>query len=184
MAAKPSLLDLPDPCLLAIISHCRSDARTLCNAALAHSSLHSAAAPAHTSISLRIMPGHMPSLLRFLTAHGQHVQHLHLSRDGSAVDLPALQLPPSVQLESLALSNLHVSLSLDSSDQHSLGVLDRQSRLQTLSWYNCSTDTSLDGIAAALKQLPALRDLAVTGVLVQATHHCAPEDTLLAFPGM
>jgi hypothetical protein len=147
--------------------------------------LRSAAATAHTSITLHTRHDqHMSSLLRFLTAHGQHVRHLTLSSDpDSTPGLPALQFPPSVQLESLALSSLRVSLILGSGGQHSLGVLGGQTRLQTLSLRDCVIDKRSGGrLAAALKQLPALQDLTLTGVLRQALVPCDPED-ILPFPG-
>jgi hypothetical protein len=194
MAAKTSLVDLPAPCLLAIMRHCSSDAGTLCSAAQAHSSLRSAAATAHTSITLHLSCGrHLWSLLRFLTAHGQHVRHLALSSDlvGTIIRAAqpaewfaalALQFPPSVQLESLALDDMRVSLISGSGGQHSLGVLGGQSRLQTLSLKDCVFEKTSGGLAAALKQLPALQDLTLTGPLSQKLVPCEPED-ILPFPG-
>lgn len=171
-------------CLLSIMRHCSSDARGLCSAARAHSSLRSAAAAAHTSITLDVeYPRQISSLLRCLAAHGQHVRHLHLSSGVfGTIGLAPLQFPPSVQLESLALADLRVAVSTDSDGQHSLGILVGQSRLQTLSLKDCTIDTTEDGLAAALRQLPALQHLAVTGLLWQALDPCGPKD-ILPFPG-
>lgn len=125
----------------------------------------------------------MSSLLRFLTAHGQHVRHLHLSSDPIGTNVLArTQFPPSVQLESLALGDLRVSVSSDSGGQYQLGVLTGQSRLHKLSFKGCIIDTSLGCLAAAVRQLPALQHLAVTGLLRQALDPGDPEDTL-PFPG-
>jgi hypothetical protein len=125
---------------------------------------------------------HLASLLRFLTAHGQHVRHLQLSSDpADTPGLAALQFPPSVsQLQSLALGDLRVSVSSDSGGQQQLGVLTGQSRLRKLSFKDI-IDTSLDGLAAALRALPALQDLAVTGILRQALAPGSPDN--LPFPG-
>lgn len=112
------------------------------------------------------------------------MRHLHLSSDPAGTpELAALQFPPSVsQLESLALGNLRVSVSSDSGGQEQLGVFTGQSRLHKLSFKDCIIDTSLDSLAAALRALPALQDLAVTGILRQALNPAGPA-SILPFPG-
>lgn len=181
--AAPSLLRLPSSCLLAIMQHCCDDL-TRCSAARAHSSLRSAAAAAMTSITLQITHARRAwSLLLFLRAHGEHVRHLHLSSDGIGLKgLSQLELPPSVQLESLSLECMRVSVSLHSAGQGSTGVLTGQSFLRKLGLKDCIIDTPLEGLAVALRQLPALVHLCIAGQLHVARHPCDPED-LLPFPG-
>lgn len=111
-----------------------------------------------TSIALQITHARQAwSLLRFLKAHSERLRHLYLTSDGIGLKgLSELQLPPSVQLESLILMCMCVSVSLHSTGQGSLGVLTEQSCLQKLGLKDCIIDTPLDGLAAALRQLPAL----------------------------
>ena len=82
----PSLLDLPDLCLLAVMRHCADDPTTLCSAARTHSRLHQAADSALTSITCRFTQSHqqqLESIGWYLDKpHRQdHVTSLNLSGD-------------------------------------------------------------------------------------------------------
>jgi hypothetical protein len=72
-----SLLDLPDPCLLAVLCCCSSDMRTLFSVARAHSRLHQAATavlgPIRTPLKNQQQ---LQSLMEYLSNHSAEVTSL------------------------------------------------------------------------------------------------------------
>ena len=106
-----SLLDLPDPCLLAVLQCCATDGqRSLFNAARAHSRLHQAAAAALRSITAVLaIQQQVEGVLHYLSLYRQHLYSLDLTgNDERSGDI--LELPPNLQLESLQLSRFNLQL--------------------------------------------------------------------------
>jgi hypothetical protein len=78
-----TLLQLPDPCLLAVM-HCMTDHHvSLFSAARAHSRLHQAAVLALSSIKVVVKTQQQldHSLLLYLGKHGQHVNNMAVCGD-------------------------------------------------------------------------------------------------------
>jgi hypothetical protein len=63
-------LELPDPCLLAVLQHCADDPGSLCSAARAHSRLHQAAVMVCGSVTLPPYENHLDSLRVYLSKYG------------------------------------------------------------------------------------------------------------------
>jgi hypothetical protein len=84
---QPSLLQLPDACLLAVLQCCADDLRSMFCAARAHSRLHQAAVLAASSIRAVVNGGNILSeqqqqadiVLLYLCKHGQHVDNNRVS---------------------------------------------------------------------------------------------------------
>jgi hypothetical protein len=96
-----SLLQLPDPCLLAVLQCLADDAASLCSAARTHSRLHAAAVQALRSINPPEIKSQqlLDSMMPYLKQHGQNVDELCLRAHYSVA---LRQLPPEVdQLTSL-----------------------------------------------------------------------------------
>lgn len=111
-ATTSLLVELPDPCLLAVLQCCAaSGPRCLLSAARAHSRLHQPASTALSSIDATTTAGgqQVDSLVLYLGKHGQHITSISLKGDLHGdpphSDLPRLlQLPTSLrQLNSLSL---------------------------------------------------------------------------------
>jgi hypothetical protein len=106
------LLQLPDPCLLAVLQ-CQGLADCpvwLCSAARAHSRLHQAAVLALNSVNKVITSQQQvdDSLLPYLRKHGQHVDSVALTATAEGFSL--CQLGPILQLTSLELKRLNLQL--------------------------------------------------------------------------
>ena len=107
------LLDLPDPCLLAVLQRC-SDNRSLIIAARTHSRLHKAAVAALRSINT-VLPTQQQAdgVLLYLRKHGQHVNSIALQKPGHHGEGEAVTLhcpPANLQLGSLQLTGLRLQL--------------------------------------------------------------------------
>ena len=92
--AEPvSLMQLPDPCLLAVLQCCADDAVSLASAARAHSRLHQAAVLALSNITAYSRTQqHVDSSVVYLFNHGHHVDSLVLKGPGgSAAGSPTPQ---------------------------------------------------------------------------------------------
>jgi hypothetical protein len=76
--SAPSLLQLPDLCLLAVLQHLAAhDQRGLCSAARSHSKLHQAAVAVLHNI--KAVTSHVDSVLTYLTKHSEKVHGVNLS---------------------------------------------------------------------------------------------------------
>lgn len=170
--APPSLLDLPDPCLLAVLQRLVDYPASLLSAARAHSRLNQAAVVAlsRNTANVRAQQQLDDSLLPYLGKHGQHVGSMLLQgRDPSFVgtfgDKPAktLQLqhlPASLQLTSLQVKMFDVQLQPGNGLQGVLrpGMPVKQLRL---GWC-CTLLDEQHGLAAALHGLPCLEHFSVS----------------------
>jgi hypothetical protein len=109
--SAPSLLVLPNLCLLAVLQILAADGNcSLFSAARAHSRLHQAAVLALCSITGKLtQQQQMDGVLQYLSKHGQHVDSIAIegSDDGA---LTLRQLPSNLQLSSLQLAGLDVQL--------------------------------------------------------------------------
>jgi hypothetical protein len=155
------LLELPDPCLLAVMQHCAvDDQRSLFSAATAHSRLHQAAVLALQSITASLPEQeHMDSLLLYLWRHGQKVDSITFQGDEDWNDEVKLcQLPQVAQLSSLCLKWMKVQLH---PGKGCLGVLAGAPPLKQLRLTNCELIDDEQGLAAALMQLPQLEHLSL-----------------------
>lgn len=86
------LLELPEPCLLAVLRRCADDSpRSLFSAARAHSRLQQAAAAVLSN--LRAVIRSSDSMLLYLSKHGQHLASISLQ--GEAGFTVTLSLPPT-----------------------------------------------------------------------------------------
>ena len=157
--SAPLLVQLPDPCLLAVLQCCASDLRSLLSAARAHSRLHQAAVVALSSISvgeITQQQQQVDGLLQYLSSHGQHVQSLDLV-PGDAI-LYMRQLPRNLQLSSLALECMDLQLQPGGGFQ---GVVRPGVPLKKLQLIRCILLDGVQGLAAALSLLPGLQHLSI-----------------------
>jgi hypothetical protein len=107
-SAQPCwLLELPDPCLQAVLQYCAADdLRSLISAAMSHSRLHQAAFTALPSITATIQQQHLGCVLRFLRKHSQDVRCISMRRaraGAGRINIALYQLPSNLQLSSLQL---------------------------------------------------------------------------------
>jgi hypothetical protein len=149
--SPPSLLlELPDPCLLAVLQCLADDPASLFSAARAHSRLHQAAVVAlsRITVTMKTTQQQYGSLLPYLGKHGQHV-------DSMAIQCGVWhQLPDNLQLTSLQLDGALVQLQPGNGFQ---GVLRPGLPLKQLRLNRCCTLLDeQDGVVAALQGLPAL----------------------------
>jgi hypothetical protein len=158
-----TLLQLPDPCLLAVLRCC--DTRSKCSAASAHSRLHEAAAAALTSITLDAsrsskVLSRQPRLDSqvdvYLPRHGQHVDRLSLG----AGELR--QLPTTLtKLTSLTAKSMRLQLLPGCGFQGVLGAAVTPP-LKRLRLNECIMMMDLEeGLTAALALLPGLEHLSI-----------------------
>jgi hypothetical protein len=166
---QPSLVDLPDPCLLAVLRCLAYDPVSLFSAARAHSRLHQAAVVALSIITVMHKTQQQldDSLLPYLGKHGQHIDSMvlqgHLvTRWGQdpAKQLQLQQLPTNLQLTSLQLDRCNVQLQPGNGFQGVLkpGLPLKQLQLGT----HCTLLDEAGGLAAALHQLAVLENLSVS----------------------
>jgi hypothetical protein len=180
-----SLLQLPDALLLAVLQHLADDPASLAAAAQTHSRLHQAAVLAPgSSISAKIDDQEqLASLLLYLERHGQYLDSITLSSNysyGSYVELHAhssddsdtesdeeeesvvlWQLPASMQLHSLKLSNIVLNC-WRQGDEGFQGVLAAGAPLKRLQLSECLLPDTCDAtLTAALAELPALEHLSI-----------------------
>jgi hypothetical protein len=169
-AAVLSLLDLPDPCLLAVLQCVAADdQRSLFSAARAHSRLHQAAAAALRSITAVLaIQQQVEGVLHYLSLYGQHFYSLNLTgNDERSGDI--FELPPNVQLHSLQLSGFNLQLQPGGGLHGVLGAAASVAALKQLRLKDCIVVDSgaSKGLAAALSQLPCLEHLCLNDVRVK-----------------
>jgi hypothetical protein len=130
-----SLIDLPDPCLLAVFQCLADDPASLCSAARAHSRLHQAAAAALRSVTAKVVrQKQVDSVLMYLRKYS-HVDSISLqgapkaplqlgdsansvlarfrnpfSSRGRPDKVCLRQMPPNLQLHPLQLDSVAVQL--------------------------------------------------------------------------
>jgi hypothetical protein len=105
-----SRLDLPDKALLAVLRCLAADRDrwSLFSAARAHSTLHQLSAAALPSIDVDANQQRLASLQLYLRRHGQHINSIELrGRDYTDI-LLLTELPSSLQLHRLVLTNLRL----------------------------------------------------------------------------
>ena len=156
-----SLLDLPHPCLQAVLQ-CRAvnfytdGNRALCSAARAHSRLHQAAVAALHSIA-KYAPKQRDALrvMLYLEKHGQHVSHLHMNGNDRFTG-SIRRLPTNLHLSSLQLDWMCLQLFPRSGLKHRFpGVLGSAgvAGLRRLRFSECELIDDAAGLAAALSKV-------------------------------
>lgn len=124
-------LNLPDPCILAVLQHtiecacsagdacsssysCESlDYRSFFSVARAHPKLHTAASVKLRRVSASLRQLHLGNFLLYLANHAQQLKDLELS-----CRVHLRQLPHTLQLDSLTLTGASVQLNQDSCVDH------------------------------------------------------------------
>jgi hypothetical protein len=164
MAARQEasqLLQLPDPCLVAVLQCCSSDLVSLFSAARAHSRLHQAAVQALSTITVgRVRrQQQIDGLLLYCSRHGQHVDGIDISGN-LFEDIRLSQLPNDLKLQSLKLAHMDLQLQPGSGFQ---GVARPGVPLKQLQLFYCELLDGADGLAAGLAMLPELQHLSITG---------------------
>jgi hypothetical protein len=166
------LVQLPKPCLVAVLQHLTDDPANLFSAARSHSRLHQAAAVALRSIKAVISDSWTldQSLLPYLARHGQYIDNLHLR--GHVFVQYLHHLPSKLQLTSLVLVNTEVQL-YTTLDLHNPGVElgaryswqgvlgAAEMPLKQLELRDCTLLDGTKGLEAALEHLPGLEHLSV-----------------------
>ena len=160
------LLQLPDPCLLAVMQCLSHNSRSLFSAARAHSRLHQAAVMALSSIIVTVDDElQLDSVLLYLANHGQHVSNLTLHNfadnrpraDGGGAPLNLFLLLQS-NLHSLELHEFALQLQPNSGYQ---GAAKDGSALEDLIISECQLLDGEEELAAALSALPSLQHLSI-----------------------
>jgi hypothetical protein len=159
-----TLLELPDPCLLAVLQCCADDLVSMFSAARAHSRLHQAAVQALSSMTVDdfAQQHQLDVVLLYLLRHGQHVNNLDLG-GGIFTEIRLLQLPDHLKLHSLRLSNIELQLQPGSGFK---GLVRPGLPLKQLRLYDCKLLDGEEGLAAALALLPGLQHLLICNVNV------------------
>jgi hypothetical protein len=167
-----TLLQLPDPCLVAILRCCAYPG-SICSAARAHSRLHQAAVLALTVIATEVTQQQLDNLMDvYLPSHGQHIDSISLDVFDVAWVLskgewsdevsPSLrQLPPTLtKLSSLSFREFDLQLQPGGGHRGVLGAAALPA-LKQLRLDCCTLLDGVQGLAAALALLPELEHLAV-----------------------
>ena len=109
-AVAPSLLRLPDPCLLLVLQFCADDQRTVFSAARTHSRLHQAVVALSSITAGLSQQQHADGLLLYLEKHGQPLDSLSLV-GGAHGAVSLQQLPSNLQLTTLQFEQVTLQLS-------------------------------------------------------------------------
>jgi hypothetical protein len=175
MAPAPAALfppiELPDPCLLAVMQCCASagDLLSLFSASRTHSKLHEAAVAALHSMTAHVTQQQQAdSLLLYLARHAQHVDSVEIR---GADDRPVAlrQLPHNLLLHSLCLDNFGLQLQPGGGCKGVLGTGAKVAALKQLQLSNSELLGGDEGLAATMEQLPTeLEALAIHMVGVAA----------------
>ena len=152
------MLDLPDPCLLAVLRCLKNDRISLFNAANAHSRLHQAAVVALSSITVTLQrKWQMDSLLLYLKQYGKQLGSVQLE-----AWQPLRQLPPTLRVTSLIFNNMRLQLQPGNGFQGVLrpGLPLKQLQLQECAVLDGAGDdqrlTAAWGVLSLLTELEAL----------------------------
>ena len=167
------LLQLPEPCLLAILRLLEHDPDSLCAAARAHSRLHQVALLVPRHIKAVVNQQRLDSLLQHLSQHSSSVQVASMDLKGTQIEIrhgphgphnepwPTLrQLPTSRKLASLQLTDFNVQMQPGHGFEGVLGAA-AQLPLQQLLLRDCELLDGIERLEAALLLLPALEHLSV-----------------------
>ena len=157
------LLQLPDPCLLAVMQCCADDPRSLFSAARAHSRLHQAAVLPLRSMTATVNHETVASAVSYLTSHGQHIEDLDMMSKGNRChqwySVVLFELPNNMsKLTSLQLAGMSLQLLHGRFFQ---GVLAAGPPLKQLQLHRCKLCDHRDALAAALLVLPTLQRLSI-----------------------
>jgi hypothetical protein len=175
------LLDLPDPCLLAVLQCCGDDLRSLFSITRAHSRLHKAVSVLD---SFQIHMSNIASAtwdtvchqqqvncaLLYLGEHGENIRSVSVTSDiYEPTDQPSIrQLPLGLQLTSLQLDGLRLQLQPGCGFQGVLGAAAGLAALKQLRFSWCKLldrGDGLEAMLAGLMQLPAgLEHLSINDV--------------------
>lgn len=167
----PSLLVLPDTCLVTVLQYVAvDDHKSVFSAARAHSRLRQAAiavATAQRSIKVGVrQQQQVDSMLLYLAKYGQNINNI----DFRALQLVSIyQLPSNLRLSSLQCDGFELQLQPGGCFQ---GVLGDAARLAALKQLRLSGCRVLDvrahaGLAAAFSNLPTgLEHLSIDGIMV------------------
>jgi hypothetical protein len=163
--APLSLLQLPEPCLHAVLRCHVEDPRSLFNAARAHNRLHAAAAVVLTSCSMKCSEpepsqSQLHSLQLYLSRHRQNVRSLKVQSNRAWL-VSLSELPEGLQLQRLYLEDVNVQLWPFNG---SLGVLEAATALTQLQPLRCRLlgDNRLAMLARTLQLLPTLQHLCIS----------------------
>ena len=180
-----SLLQLPGPCLEAVLRCCADDPRSVCSAARAHSRLHQAAVLAVSSIEVVVKTyPQLNSLVNvYLASHGKHVDSISLNGDEDQPPWSLSQLPATLtKLSSLQLDRFHLHL-LPGHGYNGIveavaaaGPLLKQLRLDNIT---LGDEEDGESLAQVLALLPGLGHLCCSGY----QRYINDQDVDLAFPG-
>ena len=157
-----TLMDLPDPCLLAVLRCCADDMCSLFSAARAHSRLQQAAVLVANSIRAAVPEQQQTdSALRYLSGDGELVHSISLQGCLRTMRLHELPHNHLTNLFCLHLSDLPLQLQpgnwLMGVLSSSLPIPELQlQRFSLLDWQEC--------LAAALALLPKLQHLSLVGI--------------------
>jgi hypothetical protein len=167
LQSASKLLQLPEPCLVAVLGYCADDPRSLFSAARAHSRLQQAAAVAASSIkAVRAVVTEQQqadSVLLYLAHHGQHVDSISIEKPQGIKGWVRITELPHEQLQGLSsLSCTGLALRLQPWNG-SQGVLGPGVPLKQLQLHRCRIQAAT--LAAALAMLPQLQYLRFTGNL-------------------
>ena len=163
------LLQLPDPCLLAVLQCCAGDPCSLFSAARAHSRVHQAAVVALSSLTAgKVTQQRLDSVLLYLAKHGEHVDSMDLEGiyEGKQGRLARLrQLPTNMQLDSMQFIKMHLQMQPGSDFQ---GLVRAGLPLKQLRVLDCQLLDGMEGLAAALAMLPGLEHLSIAFTAILA----------------
>jgi hypothetical protein len=159
--SESGLLDLPNPCLVAVMCCCAEDLHSLFSAARAHSRLHQAAVLAISSIRTVVRQQQQAdSVLLYLSNHGQHVDSIDLAgleaADSALFEVRELPRNKLQGLSSLAFSRMRLQLQPGDGFK---GVFGAGVPLQQLHIHQCELLDGEQGLVAALVLLPKLQYL-------------------------
>ena len=103
------LLELPNPCLMAVLQLCAKEQRSLFSAARAHSRLHQAVVALSSFTAVVPQQQQLDGVYSYLNKHGQHLDSISLEGhwDGS---VSLRELPAHLQLSSMQLGQLCLQL--------------------------------------------------------------------------
>jgi hypothetical protein len=187
----PLLLELPNPCLQAVLQHCGNDQRSLCSAARAHSRLHQAVLMLPHLTAVVKQQQQLGGVYSYIDKHGRHLDSVSLY--GVSLYFDALvslrKLPARLQLSRLQLASLNLQMGpVSPARQASVppcGVLSStgMAALKQLRLNNCKLIDGWEGLAA----LPTgLEHLSIVGVLPARVAYTQPTlhnvDGVAGFP--